>query len=110
MQPPNPQQFTTPEALLDAIEHYIDTASAAMARDDMVELAGLDAVVDVLCARIIALPGDQAPLFRDKLQALHQRLDRLQQQMVASKSTTEDELRRVQARGRASKAYRKDEA
>lgn len=108
MQPPKPHDFNTPESLLKALENYIHDASAALTNDNMPELAGLDAVVDALCARVIALPADDGSRLREPLRDLYKQLDRLQLQMVDAKASAESELKALQARERASKAYRKD--
>jgi hypothetical protein len=110
MQLPDPSAHDTPEQLLAAIHGYIDAATAALEAKRIEDLAGLDAVVDTLCARVKALPAERGGEFRGPLSSLHDRLSILQAQMVAAKQAMEEELREINARQRASKAYRKDES
>jgi len=109
MKLPDPQHYPKSEDLLTAIGDYINNAHASLAENNIDELAGLDTVVDTLCARIIAMTADEGRAFEPKLNALRDRLDQLQQDMTATKQAMEKELHELNARQRASRAYRKDD-
>jgi hypothetical protein len=107
------EQNGTPQQLLDGLNAYIHAADAMLDEKNMVDLAGLDAVVDILCARILALsPGemkaDEQKNYIDQLNALHERLGVLQQKMVATQEEIKAELARSNARQKASRAYMKE--
>lgn len=105
---PDPQQHEGADALLAAIHDYIEAAQQALADKNMADLSGLDAVVDTLCSRVLALKGDEGRSFAAKLDDLHEALGNLQQQMEQTRQAMESELHGLNARQRASRAYRKE--
>ena len=105
---PDPAQHESADALLNALHAYVDEAERHLDEKDITELAGLDSVVDVLCARVLALSEDQHRDYADRLQAFYDRLTDLQQKMVAMQDELRAELQDSQARQKASRAYRKE--
>lgn len=98
----------TPEQVLDGLEQYITAANTMLDAGNMVDLAGLDAVVDALCARVLTLDADAGRAFADKFDALHASLGALQEKMVATQTQIGQELQQTNARQKASRAYMKD--
>lgn len=107
------QQNGTPQQLLDGLNAYINAADGMLDEKNMVDLAGLDAVVDILCARILALSpdamaADEQKAYVEQLNALHERLGLLQQKMMATQQEIKEELAQSNARQKASRAYMKE--
>lgn len=105
---PDIQENGTPEQLLAGLDAYITAAHEMLAAGNMVDLAGLDAVVDVLCARVVKLTPDEGRPFADKFDALHARLGALQEKMVQTQAELKAELEASNKRQKASRAYLKD--
>lgn len=105
---PDIQQHGTPEQLLAGLDAYITAAHAMLEAGDMVDLAGLDAVVDVLCARVVALTPEEGKPFADQFDALHARLGVLQELMVSTQAQLKADLEASNKRHKASRAYLKD--
>jgi hypothetical protein len=110
MKLPSTANLATPEALLSGLHNYIDDAERLLAERNMVDLAGLDSVVDALCARVKALSLEEGRVFADKLDALNARLSQLQQQMVETQASIKAELQGTNQRQKANRAYMKDRA
>ena len=113
MKLPDIKENSTPQQLLDGLNAYINAADAMLDEQNMVDLAGLDAVVDILCARILKLAPEtlaaaEQKQYADKLEALHARLGALQEKMVATQEQIKEELAQSTARQKASRAYLKD--
>lgn len=108
MKLPSLKDSSTPDELLVGLDAYISEAGALLDEKNMIDLAGLDAVVDVLCARILKLSEADRVGYADKLDELGARLSILQKQMVATQETLKKELETASARQKASKAYRQD--
>lgn len=108
MQLPDPGRHEGAEGLLTAIHKYIEAAQQALAADNMADLSGLDAVVDTLCARVAAMKDGEGKAFTQQLGQLHTRLGELQLQMEETKRRLEEEVKGLNTRQRASRAYRKD--
>lgn len=107
------EQNGTPQQLLDGLNAYINAADAMLDEKNMVDLAGLDAVVDILCARILNLspdtmPSDEQRAYVDQLSALHERLGQLQEKMVTTQTEMKREMAESNARHKASRAYLKE--
>ncbi len=107
------EQGGTPQQLLDGLNAYIGAANSMLDEKNMVDLAGLDAVVDILCARILTLSPDniatdEQRAYIDQLNALHDRLGALQEKMVATQEEIKAELAQSNARQKASRAYMKE--
>lgn len=98
----------TPEQVLDGLDQYITAADAMLEEGNMIDLAGLDAVVDALCARVLAMSPDDGRPFAEKFDALHARLGALQEKMVATQAQIKEELEQSAKRHKASRAYLKD--
>lgn len=109
MKLPAAGDYATPQELLDALGSYIDAADGMLARGEHLELAGLDAVVASLCARVLKLTPEEGREFAEPLDALYARLGALQENMLAARQSIEDEINTVNARQRAARAYRKEE-
>ena len=105
---PSVEEHETAEALLIALNDYVTEADALLDARNMIELSGLDAVVDVLCARVLKLSADQHAAYADRLEALGGRLNLLQKKMVATQESIKTELMQSSKRQLASRAYRKD--
>lgn len=105
---PNITEHATPQQLLAGLEAYINAADGMLDAGNMVDLAGLDAVVDVLCARVVKLTPEEGKTFAEKFDMLHERLGALQEKMIATQGEIKAELEQSNKRQKASRAYLKD--
>lgn len=113
MKLPDIEENGTPQQLLDGLNAYINAADAMLDEQNMVDLAGLDAVVDILCARVLkmspdAMAADEQKHYVEALDALHARLGVLQEKMIATQTQIKTELEQSTARQKASRAYLKE--
>lgn len=104
---PTITEDTTPAQLMDAIDLYVCKAEAILHEGDLPQLAGLDALVDALCKRVQSMSGEDGEAFADVLEALRIRLDTLQQTMTDMHHQTQEEIKALNARAKAARAYTK---
>jgi len=107
MKLPDINEHTTPDALLKAVYAYIDAAEGYLDTKNMVDLAGLDSVVDVLCSRVLKVTKEEHARFADAFEDLHQRLGALQEKMITTQAVMKEEIEGSTKRQRATHAYRK---
>ncbi len=105
---PKIDENATPEQVLNGLEQYIVAADTMLDEGNMIDLAGLDAVVDALCARVLTLSPDEGRPFAEKFDTLHTRLGALQEKMVATQAQIKAEVEQTNKRHQASRAYLKD--
>lgn len=108
MKLPTLKDHATPEELLKGLEDYIIAANTMLDEGNMVDLAGLDAVIDALCARVLTLSPDEGRPFADTFDALHTKLGALQDKMVQTQAEIKEEMQQSTQRQKASRAYLKD--
>lgn len=108
MKLPAISEESTPQELLHGLDGYITAASDALERRDMIDLSGLDAVVDALCARVLTLSSAEQRDYAEKLDQLGARLNILQRTMIEAQAAIKSELNVSATRQKASRAYRKD--
>lgn len=99
---------STPQELVAGLNAYLDAAEQHLAKREMVELAGLDHVVDALCTRVQTLNIEEGRQFAKPLDALLLRLDHLQQAMSHLQADMKDELNKLTARSKAVRAYKNE--
>lgn len=99
---------STPDELLAGLNAYIDTSLAHLAKQEYVELAGMDHVVEALCTRIQNMSVADSRPYAEALDALGLRLDALQTRMVEAQDTLRKEIARVTNGAKAAKAYGKE--
>ena len=95
----------TADALFADIMAYVDEANALVATRNTVMLAGLDAAVEALCARIMALDIMTAKDYTAKLEDLMTAIDGLQGNMVALQNEVATTLNALGSQKKASRAY-----
>jgi len=98
----------TPEQVLQGLDAYIRAANAMLDDGNMVELAGLDAVVDALCGRVLGMDPEDGRAFAERFDALHAQLGALQEKMIATQAELKEEMQQSAKRQQASRAYLKD--
>lgn len=108
MKLPTLGEDSSPEQLLVGLNDYINAAEKLLDEKNMIDLAGLDSVVDALCARVVKLDSAQQRQFADKLEQLGARLSVLQKKMVATQAALKEEMSAASKRQQASKAYRQE--
>lgn len=106
MDTPNIDPSRSAQELADDIEAYIDEAQEIMTHGEIVELAELDMFVGTLCERVLHLRADEAQFSIPRFEALHVKLDALQQNMVSVQANIRSELDATNKRQKASRAYR----
>lgn len=107
MQLPDITREQPPEQLLGDILSYVVAAEGLLRAGDTVRLAGLDAVVDVLCQRVVAMPIAAAKTFAPELDRLNARLTQLAAAIEAAKAELGEDMEALDKRQRAAKAYLK---
>ena len=105
---PDIQAQATPEQLLAGLDAYINAANTMLDEGNMVDLAGLDAVVDILCARVLALDVEEGRPYAERFDVLNERLSALQEKMVATQTQLKKEVAESNKRQKASRAYLKE--
>jgi hypothetical protein len=88
--PPTPQiantdrgALETVRTLADGLARMLRTARALVGQRRLIDLAGLEADIGVLCARALDLPPEQGRLMRLELLALLSELDLLSEAVAA---------------------------
>lgn len=95
----------TPEDLFGDILNYVENAQTIMASGQWVELYGLDAQVEKLCAVVAALSPEQAKEYAPELDFVREQIISLGEQMEALHKKLHLELKETDILARANRAY-----
>lgn len=96
----------TYEKLFDEIEHFIAESHALLEQGAIMEMAGLDSQVKVLCDQVLALSQDDRVRHAKRLQKLLGDLTVLGNSMVAHRDAMAEEIRNLADHQKANVAYR----
>jgi hypothetical protein len=105
MRLPDVQESADAQTLLDDIFAYVVAAETHLKTGQVQSLAGLDAVVAALCARLTALPVGSASSFMAQVETLMARLDSLQESMRTARDAVASDLKSMGLQKKATKAY-----
>ena len=94
------------EKLFRDISQFIAESRAMLEAGAIMELAGLDDQVRMLCDAVLQLSQDERILYPDRLQELFNGLKLLGEEMEAQRDKLADEIRGVPQFKKASVAYR----
>lgn len=94
-----------PEEIFGDILHYVEHAQSIMARGEWVELYGLDAQVEKLCAVIGQLSEEQAKEYAPELEFVREQIIQLGSQMETLYKKLGEELKETNTVARANRAY-----
>jgi hypothetical protein len=94
----------TARDLCQSCEAMIATARSSLAEGAVLDLKGLDAEVERVCASLLLLPKEERGATADALQRLTAALDDLANAVAEQQAELRDSTERV-ARGRAAQAY-----
>ncbi len=95
----------TPEDLFGDILNYVENAHTIMASGQWVELYGLDAQVEKLCAVVAALSQEQAIESATELDFVREQIISLGEQMEALHKKLHLEMKETDTLARANRAY-----
>ena len=98
------------EALFNGIALFIEESRARIAADNILELSGLDAHVQMLCEEVLLLSQDERLKYADRLQKLLGDLKELGDILVEKRDLVAGEIRSVPQHKKANTAYRIVEA
>jgi hypothetical protein len=96
---------TDAQSLHDDIMGYIGQADALLGSGQVTSLVGLDAAVDTLCQRILALDADEAKKFAPQLEELLACLGALQEKMQTALVDCKSDVDDLDKHQKAAKAY-----
>lgn len=95
--------------LVAEISTYIAQAKAALEKGVLIDLAGLDSQIRLLCEEIIRMPVGESRPFREVLAELSDELGLLRDALGAARSDVQDQLEALNMRQKAAHAYKKTE-
>lgn len=95
-----------PEALFNDIAGFIAESRALLKQGAMMELAGLDGRIQILCDEVMRLSGDDRRLYGERLSELLADLTALGEEMAQERQSMANEIRHLAQMKKASVAYR----
>lgn len=95
-----------PEALFEDVAQFVAQSRELLQSGAMMELAGLDNRIMLLCEEVLMLSQDQRARYSDQLQQLFNDLSALGQEMGAQRDRIENEMRGLPQHKKATTAYR----
>lgn len=95
-----------PETLFGDIEQYVSDSRALLKEGAMMELAGLENRVMLLCEEILLLSQDDRLQHADRLQRLMADLTALGEEIAAQRDAVGKELRNLPGHKKAHAAYK----
>ena len=95
--------------LVAEISVYIAKAKEALSQGILVDLAGLDSQIQLLCEEIVRMPVGESTPFREVLMALSDELGELRDSLETARSDVQDQLQALNARQKAAHAYKNTE-
>ena len=95
--------------LVAEISVYIAKAKDALSQGILVDLAGLDNQIQLLCDEVVNMPVGESTPFREVLMALSDELGQLRDGLETARSDVQDQLQALNARQKAAHAYKSTE-
>lgn len=99
-----------PDTLFADISQFIRQSNEMLEKGELVQLAGLDNRIEILCKEVLALSDDQRKEHAAKLQQLFDELKTLGESMAAVRDTLSGEMQGLAKHKKANTAYRVAEA
>ena len=99
-----------PEQLFDDIAQFVAESRALLKKGAVMDLAGLDQRVMLLCEEALLLPQSERVRYAKQLQQLLNDLNALGKELEASRDAVAEEMRNTPQHKKAHVAYRKTEA
>lgn len=105
MTAPDFSNYSTPDALLGAIDAYIERAHTALAARDMATLLALDKVVDRVCEQIKESDVLTAESYSSRFAQVIERIDILQSAMLDMQKEVAGSIKSLNGAKKANNAY-----
>ena len=106
----NNHPSVSPEKLFSDISQFVAESKSLLDQGAMMELAGLDERVRMLCDAVMQLSQEQRVLYADRLQELLSELKVLGEAMVIQRDAMAEVIRHLPSHKKASVAYSKADA
>jgi hypothetical protein len=98
------------EVLFADIAQFVSDSQSLLEQGAILELAGLDENVRMLCEQVLELSQDERIQYADHLQTLMADLQKLGEMLVAHRDSMGDDIRGLPQHRKASTAYRTADA
>ena len=98
------------QELFENIAQFVADSKVLIDKGAMVELAGMDKQVQILCERVLELSGEDRIKYADSLQGLMNELNILGKDLTQKREALANEIRYLSSHKKASVAYKTADA